>query len=156
MAGANSRGFTLIELLIVVAIIGIVAALAIPNLLVALQKSKQAATMSDIRTIGMAVSTYVMDHAGVPEVNGTASELDAPWFSNYYLKTFPHQDSWGGTIYYAGGALTYSITSLGRDKSLGPEPPSDFYTMTNLQDFNYDIVFSNGTFTRSPRIKSGH
>ena len=151
-----NQGFTLIELLIVVAVIGIVAALAIPNLLVALQRSRQTASMNDIRTIGMAVSSYVVDHANVPNVNGTVAQLDQPWFSNFYLKTFPHRDSWGFPFRYAGGALTYSISSLGRDGAEGPVPPADFYPVSQLWHFNYDIVFSNGTFTRSPRVKSGH
>ena len=51
----NKKGFTLIELLIVVAIIGIIAAIAIHNLLVAMQKGKQKATMGDMKTIGSAV-----------------------------------------------------------------------------------------------------
>ena len=49
-----SRGFTLIELLIVVAIIGIIAVILIPNLLDALQKSKQKRTVADIRDTGAA------------------------------------------------------------------------------------------------------
>ena len=46
----NSKGFTLIELLIVVAIIGIIVAIAIPNLLNAIQRAKQRRSMGDIRT----------------------------------------------------------------------------------------------------------
>ena len=62
----NKKGFTLIELLIVVAIIGIIAAIAIPNLLVALQKGKQKATMGDLKTIGSAIESYVTDWSIAP------------------------------------------------------------------------------------------
>src|SRR5204863_10106161 len=49
---SRQKGFTLIELLIVVAIIGIIAALLIPNFLDALQKDKQKRTVTDMRNIG--------------------------------------------------------------------------------------------------------
>ena len=49
------KGFTLVELLIVVAIIGIVASIAIPNLANALDKAKQKRTMSDLRSVALAV-----------------------------------------------------------------------------------------------------
>ena len=51
---APSRGFTLIELLIVVAIIGVVAAILIPNLMDSLQKAKQRRTVNDVRAVGSA------------------------------------------------------------------------------------------------------
>ena len=152
----HNRGFTLIELLIVVAIIGIVATLAIPNLLVALQRARQTATMNDIRSIGQAVTSYVADHASVPDVSGTVSEFNQPWFKYYYPKTFPTRDAWGYPLRYTASGLTYSIISLGRDGRAGPEPPEDFYRISELWQFSYDIVYSNGTFTRSPRVKTGN
>src|SRR5207245_4089012 len=57
----KERGFTLIELLIVVAIIGIIAAIAIPNLLNAIDRSKQKRTMADMRSVGTACEEYSID-----------------------------------------------------------------------------------------------
>ncbi|HEY2737027.1 MAG TPA: prepilin-type N-terminal cleavage/methylation domain-containing protein, partial [Thermoanaerobaculia bacterium] len=54
-AKTNQKGFTLIELLIVIAIIGLIAAMLIPNLLDAMQKAKQKRTIADIRITGTAM-----------------------------------------------------------------------------------------------------
>ncbi len=57
----KERGFTLIELLIVVAIIGILAAIAVPNFLNAQMRAKVARVVSDMKAVAMAQEQYRLD-----------------------------------------------------------------------------------------------
>ena len=71
----KQKGFSLIELLIVVVIIGIIAAIAIPNLLASRRSANEGATISALRTIHGAQNTYASSH-GNGEYAGTQAGLD--------------------------------------------------------------------------------
>ncbi len=79
----NRKAFTLIELLIVVAIIGILAAIAIPNFLNAQVRAKISRALADLRSINTAMEMYVIDYNGpirdpveIGVVGGQGSGLD--------------------------------------------------------------------------------
>ena len=72
LRGSNSKGFTLIELMIVIAIIGILAAIAIPNFIAYRNKAYCSATESDGQNIAAAIADYFAD----PTHNTTPSLTD--------------------------------------------------------------------------------
>src|SRR4030095_5642527 len=69
------RGFTLIELLIVVAIIAVLAAIAVPNFLEAQVRSKVSRTKADHRTIATALKAYRLDYNHDPEQGCPPAQL---------------------------------------------------------------------------------
>jgi general secretion pathway protein G len=142
MLKRDSKGFTLIELLIVVAIIGIIAAIAIPNLLNAIDRGKQKRTMADMRSIGTAVESYAVDNNVYP-VAATAAAL-VTQVQPLYIKVMPTTDGWSNTFQVASVTTQYTIYSMGKDGS------GSTCTAGTTQTFNDEICFINGQFLRYP------
>ena len=142
----RQKGFTLIELLIVVAIIGIIAAIAIPNMLNAINRGRQKRTMADMRAIATAVTAYMVDNNFVPQVT-TINALE-PLIEPTYIQQIPTLDGWSNTYEFASGAgdkTLYSIWSYGRDNAKEGSPAGGQTT-----DFDCDIIYANGSFEQWP------
>jgi type II secretion system protein G len=164
----RQKGFTLIELLIVVAIIGIIAALLIPNFLDALQKAKQKRTVADMRNSGTAMFSWLTDQVGAAAAGASSSNVNLASYGStvgttvlasiltpQYLQDIPTLDGWKTPYdYYLNTAnpLAQQVMAI-RSKGRGGASGGTDFTVTSFEptDYDQDIVWADGFFVRWPQ-----
>ena len=150
----RERGFTLIELLIVVAIVGVLAAIAIPNLLNAMSRARQKRTMADVRAMAMAwdarstdTGSYLATGFSICCTTVLTPETVQGLLEPTYAKELVLADAWKNPLEYAINEVgsAYHVRSFGRDGIADTPPPGG-----PTYDFDCDIIYSNGSFTQYP------
>lgn len=126
----QARGFTLIEIMVVVVILGILAALVVPNILSNVDTARITAAKQDIRAIESALDMYRLDNFTYPSTQyGLDALVTQPadpsvrnWRPGGYLKKLP-VDPWGNPYQYLypGTQGEVDIWSMGADGQTGGE-----------------------------------
>jgi general secretion pathway protein G len=127
----RQSAFTLIEILVVVAILGILAAIVVPRVMDRPDEAKRVAAKADVAAIVQALKLYRLDNGFYPATDqGLAALVQKPasspvpgnWKQGGYLERLP-RDPWGSDYQYLNPGVKGEIDvfSLGADRARGGE-----------------------------------
>ncbi|OQY30171.1 MAG: hypothetical protein B6244_00985 [Candidatus Cloacimonetes bacterium 4572_55] len=132
----NKKGFTLIELMIVVVIIGILAAIAIPNFISMQDRAKEGSVKSNMHTVQLAVEDYAVkqvgNYAADSDLTLLAVDVSNP-FNSSAAGLVANVATIAGDVGYDHdnyGSLSYSITGFGKEAIL-QDADGNIFTLTN-------------------------
>ena len=140
---ARQRGFTLIEIMVVVIIIGLLAAVVVPQFLGRVDDARVAKARQDIQSLETALTLYKLDNFRFPTTDqGLKALAEKPndpavrnWRPGGYLKRL-NKDPWGNDYQYAspGSHGEFDLSSLGADGQAGGEGPDADIGNWNIGD----------------------
>jgi general secretion pathway protein G len=126
----RSSGFTLLEVMVVIAIIAVMAALVVPNVMGRFGEAQYKAAKTDIASIASALKLYQVDNGSYPSteqglaalVNKPSGQPEAPNWRNSYIEKLP-RDPWQHPYQYLrpGQHGEFDLYSLGADGKPGGE-----------------------------------
>ena len=127
----GARGFTLLEIMVVVVIIGILAALVVPNIVGRPDEARQMAAKQDVATLMQALKLYRLDNLRYPTteqgllalvLKPTTGPIPPNWKVGGYVERLP-KDPWGNPYQYLNPGVQGEIDvfSYGRDGAPGGE-----------------------------------
>lgn len=120
----RERGFTLLEMMVVVMIIGLLAAMVVPNLLKNKGRADQKKSVADIVALESAIDMFNLDNNRYPNENEGLQVLVASMSNDIsgYIKRIP-KDPWGNDYFYRnpGSHGAIDIYTLGQDHQEGGE-----------------------------------
>jgi general secretion pathway protein G len=131
MKNRSNLGFTLIELMVVILIVGVMAAVIVPNIMGRPDEARIAAAKHDIAEITQQLNLYKLDNMRYPTTEQglaalvkkpTTSPIPTNWKSEGYLSRMP-KDPWGSPYQYLQPGVhgQIDVFSFGADRASGGE-----------------------------------
>ena len=142
---SSCRGFSLVELLIVAAVIGLIAAIAIPNLVNAIQRGRQSRTVGDLRGIATAVAMYQQDYSKYPVAADNTDAADLRPHLASYMENFNANDGWQRPFRYTSDGDHYTLVSYALN-GVADTP----WVQGETNYFDDDIVIVDGSYLQVP------
>jgi type II secretory pathway pseudopilin PulG len=139
-----------VGLFVLLAVAGIVAAIAIPNFITATERAKQKRTMADMRSIMTAAETYKLDTKHYP--------AQLALLTPTYLRAVPASDGWMQPFEYVcwpeGECASYALLSGGKDRQFEHTEVDEYANGGATTNFDRDIVCIDGKFVQYPQGSS--